>query len=877
MSTQESAAPQPLRPEILPVEDLAVFPSSLPTPLMPLVGRVEELRRYSTVLADPASRLLTLTGPGGVGKTRLAIALAAAVRARFPHGVTFVPLAEVRESGLLLPAIARALGLPPDEGRTVKLLVDTIGSRDVLLVLDNLEQLTHAAPELAGLLEYCPRLTILATSRVPLAIRGEHEVSLEPLPLPESGATLAAVGSSDAVAFFLQVARKHVSHIELTDENRGVVVEICRRLDGLPLGLELAASQLRLFPPATLLRMLEHRLEVLTEGPRDLPDRQRTLRNTIRWSYDLLDPGDRVQFRQLGVFVGGFTLEAACEVLGLRPGDAVAVVRRVVDHHLVRPILLMEGRFRMLETIREFALEALDEAGERDTLHAAHAAWCLRLAEEAANALTGADQAMWLDRLDAEHDNVRAAMAWGMTNDATRSLRIASSMWRFWVARGYAREGQDWLRRALEAAPDASSGIRAAGVYVAAELSEAVMELPRALDLYFQAQQIYEDLGDAAGMSLCLNGRGVILRMQGKLDEAEALHREAMRRVEESGDRREMAVTFNSLAAVHYYRGESAAAQRAWEQGLDIVREIGDIRSVALLSSNLGAVALQQGDAARAARLHQESLETARRLRDAPSIARTLINLGQALTEVGDLEGAQTHLEDGLDLARDIREEGLQPIALFSLGRIALLSRDYAAAAAGFQESLGLLAALGQLPEVATALESVGCVASALGRHEDAVGFFEVARRIREQTGAAQESEDRLLDEAVAVSYAAIGPERARSLASDVRGLTTEDAITAASGRAERLTVDAGQVPVAAPEGPSRRLARMYGLTRREIEILRYVVDHRSDKEIGDVLFISPRTVGTHVTSIRNKMGVSSRREAARIADEMGLRTRPEG
>jgi predicted ATPase/DNA-binding CsgD family transcriptional regulator/Tfp pilus assembly protein PilF len=874
MSTQESAAPQPIRPAISPVGELRVFPHILPTPLMPFVGRVEEMRRYTDVLFDPSARLLTLTGPGGVGKTRLAIALAHTVRPQFPHGVVFVPLTEVREVDLVLPAIARALELPPDaDRRSIDVLVSAIGSLRVLLVLDNLEQLGDAAPDLADLLHQCPELTVLATSRVPLDIRGELQVSLEPLALPGPDASVSAVEGADAVAFFLQVARRHVPDFALTDDNRSLVVQICRRVEGLPLALELAASQLRTFSPATLSRLLEHRLDVLTAGPRDLPDRQRTLRNTIRWSYDLLDPDDRVRFRRLGVFTGGFTLESAGEVLGIPEGEVIKAIRLLVDHHLVRPVPGSEGRFQMLETIREFALEALDETGERHALDFAHAEWGRMLAVASVPALTGIDQRIWLDRLDAEQDNLRAAMVWGSDHAPEVALQIASSLWRYWVARGRAREGREWVRRALAAASDAPTADRASGLFAAAELAENLMELPEAIDLYTRGQEMYAAAGDDAGVARCLNGRGVVARTQGRLDEAEGLHREALRHLEHADDRRETAVSFNNLGAVAYYRADPAEAERAWEQALAISREIGDARAIGMVSGNLGAVALHQGDPARAAALHEEGLRVARRLRDAGGIARSLINLGSALTEAGDLARAREHLEDGLNLARDIDETGLEPVALYTLGRGALLSQDYPSAATWFSESLAPMASAGHLPGVATALEGLGCVASGVAWHEDAVRLFCVADHIREETGAAQEGDDPLLDRAVTRSRSAIGSKATRILVDQTRGLTIEDVMATAMNLAERI--QAGSPGAAEPEpeanNPARQLVQQYGLTRREIEILRYVVDHRSDKEIGDVLFISPRTVGTHVTSVRNKMGLNSRREAARIAGEMGL------
>jgi predicted ATPase/DNA-binding CsgD family transcriptional regulator len=792
--------------------------------------------------------------------------------------VIFAPIADVKEPHLVLPTIARSLGMQDDGNQPVReSLSAAFRNRRVLLVLDNLEQVISAAPEVAELLQHCPGLTILATSRVPLHIRGEQEMSIQPLPLPDPAEerSITALAEVESVALFIQSAQGHTPGFTLTEQNAATIVEICRRLDGLPLAIELAASRLRMLSPTTLLGLLERRLHPLGgSGPRDLPARQQTLKDTIQWSYDLLTTSDQDHFRRLSVFIGGFSIASAMRVTQTSETDLLNALEHLTDHHLVRSKSTPSGetRFRMLETIREFGVEALDEAGELEALQRAHANWCTELAVTSAPALTGNDQAAWLDTLETEHDNLRAALAWCMAKSPANAVRMAAALWRFWWIRGYVREGHSWLRRVLEHSSEVPSADLASALYAAAELAEALSDIPEAIALHKEALAIYEKVTDDVGMAECLNGLGIAARAQGNLDDAEHYHKQALPLLQRAHNRWGEASTLNNLAAVAYYRGDATGAEAQWKQALEIVRETGDLRSAGLLLGNLGAVALQLGQFLQSIALQEESLEVARQLADPGAISRSLINLGSAQTEAGDLDRAREALEEGLLLCRQTEDRRAEANGHYTLGKIALLTRDYASAAKSYLNSLILLARSGELPGAATSLEGLACVASETTLHEDAIRLFSASHCIRETTGAVREStEDLDHDHDIVASRKAVGRHAADALWQEVLNWSLDETVALAVSLAERVEqMPATELAPTAHRGDSR-LISTYGLTPREIEILGFLITHHSDREIADSLFISPRTVGAHMASIRNKLEVSSRREAARIAAELGL------
>ncbi|MGB3306037.1 MAG: tetratricopeptide repeat protein [Thermomicrobiales bacterium] len=802
----------------------------LPRPLTPFIGRVDERAAVRMRLESPDVRLVSLTGPGGVGKTRLAIAAASDLANVFPDGVVFVPLVAVTDPDQVPVSVAHALAIR-ETGRSVEQdLVQHIGESRLLLVLDNLEQVVAAAPFIARLLESCPGLTVLGTSRVRLRITGEHEMTVRAMQLPQNGETLtpAEVAAFDGVALFLERTRAIAPAFSFTDRTAGTVVDICHRLEGLPLGIELAAAQMRVLSPEMLLARLEHQLHILTGEMVDKPPHQRTLRDTVAWSYGLLTASEQFLFRQLAVFAGGFTIGAASAVaVHPEPGILEDLIS-LIDKSLIIRLMDVAGesRFSMLAVIREYAAGWL---ADTDELHAArerHAAHYLAFVEEADRHLTGPDVQSWLERLQAERANIRNAGEWfAEIDDRERFIRLVCAQQRFWITRGLYSEGRQWFARAIEKASagdvdprrrsDALRGVAwialrqgdgdaartqsAACLTLARELGDR-RQLARALELASAVARrsaqdetalayLHEALAcsraedDLDGIAQALHQIATVTMNLGRLEASREMFPEVIAAYEAVGDWHGGAIARDSMSIVHYSLGEFAASAVAAQEAVRILREVGDKRATAVALGHVGKSMQELGEFARAWEAHRECLP----LRQ----------------DIGDVRGLAVWLEGVATL-------------LAKCNRCELAAR--------------VLGATGVARERANA----PYYGNELLDHERTVAL------IRTQLGAGRYSRE-----------LQAGATRTVGEMIDVVLSAVPDAIAQST-----------------PFHSASSFADGWGLTAREKDVLALIARRQSDREIAEALFISRHTVARHVSSILGKLGVRSRREAARLVEE---------
>src|SRR5713226_6912347 len=712
----------------------------VPITFTPLIGHDKEIADICELLKDPGVRLVTLLGTGGIGKTRLSYQVAREMQPYFADGVCLVPMATVNEPDLVVPTIAQVLGIQEIGAQPVLEQVKVaLRDRHFLLLLDNFEQVVTAAPLIEEILEVCPRLKVVVTSREVLHLQAEREFPVPPLGLPNLNQLPEdeALEQYAAVALFVQRARASLPTFQLTWTNARSIAEICVRLDGLPLAIELAAARIKLLPPQALLERLSQLFQVLTGGARTLPLRHQTLRNALQWSYDLLDGEEQRLFRRLSVFAGGWTLEAV-EALEKTLNEDETSTLSVLDGiaSLLDKSLLVqraregkEPRLILLRTVREYALELLRESGEIEPCQRAHALYFLTVVEEAHLHLKGPQQTTWLEQLERERANLRAALAWLIEHgEAELALRFCGALWWFWYLRGYWSEGRRWLEGALGLAQaEGSTEARARALYSAGNLAYYQDDYAAARLLLEESIEIYRKLENKRELASALGALGVLVHLQGDLVTAHPLLNESEMLLRTLGSKWELAYLLRKLGQRTLQEGNLAQAVAYAQEGLALAREQGDRSLIATAQMTLAHIAEVQGDLTQAVSHTREGLTMARELGDKCLIAMALQNLGYLASLQGDLTRAVVRAREGLALARELGDKSSINHALHSLGYIASLQGDMKQAAAWFQEGLSLALEIGAVAQVGWHLVGLAGVAEAEGQPVRAAHLYGAA------------------------------------------------------------------------------------------------------------------------------------------------------
>lgn len=888
---------------------------NLPLLTTSFIGREKELEAVCHLLARADVCLVTLTGAGGSGKTRLALHVAATLASRFHDGGAFVSLALIRDPGLVAPTIAQTLGLQVRGDQSVlELLKAYLREKQLLLILDNCEHLQAAADLVIELLARAVQIKVLVTSREALHLQryGESVFSVEPLAVPtlEHGASAAAVRQAAAVQLFLERAQEVDPAFALTDANAAAVAELCLRVGGLPLAIELLSAWVTVLTPQEIAARIERHghLPLLQRraGPgHSVPERQRTMRATIGWSYDLLNPAEQALFAQVALFEGGWTLEALeaiCTTETTQYVPLLEVLAGLIDKHLVQRIRQPDGslRFSMLEPVREYALERLAERDDETRLRQSYATYYLHLAESAEAQLHGPKQQEALERLERDRENLRAALHWAVDQGLEElGLRLAGSLWRWWDTREHVQEGSGWLEQVLTLTHEPASQYRVKALVGAATLAYQQGDYPQARALYEEgltlSQRVEDTLGHAAALcglgmvakdtgdyaqaeawvaeSLCLyravkhtvgiaealNQQGILAVVQGNYDQAVVCYQESLTLFRAVQDTRQIAYVLSNWGLAERNRGNYAQSRAHHEESLALRHALGDTWGIAYSLANLGILAQNERDFEKAVAYQEQSLALFRQLGHTWGIGLMLCMLAQTAQYAGEYDYAARLATESLAIFTELKNPWSIAMAHYILGMIAQYQGDSRRALALSQESMRLRQDLGDQHGIAESLEAAAGALAALGQPEHAWKLVGAATALRAEIGAPRSpAEQADLERRLAPAHPVFTEEAVATAVAEGQALTREEAIALAL-----VAGEGGDVPKAAQCSTH--------LTEREQEVLRLVEQGKTNKQIAAILGISEKTIKRHIENILTRFAVHNRTAAAYKARSMNL------
>ncbi len=874
--------PTPVKGELAGTGSPVPF-QNLPFLLTPLIGREHQEQAISSLLLRPEVRLLTLTGTGGIGKTRLAQKVAKDLIKEFPHGVCLVQLAPLSDPDLVVPTIAQTLGLRDVEEHSLfESLKAFLRDKHLLLLLDNFEQVLQASPALVKLLLACPSIKILVTSRAVLHVEGEYEFSVPPLSLPDplhlpAHEELLRYG---AVALFVQRAQAVKPNFALSEDNATAIAQICIRLDGLPLALELAAARSKLLSPQALLGRLTHRLAVLTSGRQDAPTRQQTLRNTISWSYDLLNAEEQGCFRRLAIFVGGCSLEAAEAVcsatadISLPPMDLVA---SLLDKSLIQQSDRSgdEPRLLMLETIREYALERLADSGELEATGESHALYYLALAEQGEPELFGHQQRLWMGRLMWDTENFRTALQWSQAHHRKEQLlRLAGNLGHFWYMCGRFSEAMLWIETALrEVAPDVAVSARIKALYIvaliASHLGQSDLLFVRARECLALARQNEGSRGFVIASWPLVHH----LLADGNMFEAHAQAEETLTFVRvhaPAEDSWALACALNAFGSVVLSQGDYTQAQHLYERAIALFKEAGDLWLYGELHLFLANVYWAQGDEAKAQSFFQEGLAVHDQVGNAWVTGWFVSLFGKIALRQGDIPRARFLLEAGLKRHQQLGDQQGQALIYALLAQAAASEHDYMTTRNLAVQSLEIARSVHDSRSRILCLEELADVVADQGESDWAARLWGAAERYREASNAPLPQVERLgRARHIKQAQRHLGEQIFAERWAEGKNMTAEQAITTSPlhGRTSKP-----QRPVQERPGQTSVVQPLLDpLSQRELEVLQLLAGGASNQEIAVALVLAPGTVKLHVSHILSKLGVKSRTQALLRARNLAL------